>query len=109
VSLWAAGVTLAATAAGLQPKASAAAALADAGPFGTVAAIILAAALADRLGAFRKLAGALIPDRGPRAACAAVLAFTALLSALVNLDVAVVVAMPTAPSSSFLDKLIFAW
>ena len=46
---------------------------------------------------FGALARLLIRDRAPRAvAAASVLAFTALLSGLVNLDVAVVVAMPVA-------------
>jgi arsenical pump membrane protein len=63
----------------------------------TLAAIIAASALADRLGTFRILASTLIPARGPRVtSAAAVLIVTALLSALVNLDVAVVVAMPVA-------------
>jgi arsenical pump membrane protein len=62
-----------------------------------LAAIILASALAGQLGAFRFLARALIPARGAKAvAAAAILTFTALLSALVNLDVAAVVAMPVA-------------
>lgn len=40
---------------------------------------------------------AFVPDHGPRVASnAAILAFTAALSALVNLDVAVVVALPVA-------------
>ena len=95
--IWAAGVVLAVIAAALGPGATAAAARATAGPFVTLAAIILASALAGRAGAFQALAGVLIPVRGPRVAAAAgVLALTAVLSALVNLDVAVVVAMPVA-------------
>jgi arsenical pump membrane protein len=95
--IWAAGILLAAIATGLGPGASVLAARATAGPFATLAAIILASALADRLGAFRVLASALIPARGPKIiSAAAVLALTALLSALVNLDVAVVVATPVA-------------
>jgi arsenical pump membrane protein len=97
VIIWATGIVLVVIAAALRPGASAAAAAATARPFATLAAIIVASALADRLGAFRILASALIPARGPRvASAAAVLALTALLSALVNLDVAVVVAMPVA-------------
>jgi len=70
-------------------------------PFLTLAGIILAAALADRLGLFRLLASLLVPERTSRyTAAAAVLAFTPLLSALVNLDVAVVVAMPVALRAS---------
>jgi arsenical pump membrane protein len=80
---------------GLRTHASGAAFRATVGPFGTLAAIILGSALADRLGAFRVVTRAIVPSRGPRvAAAAAVLALTALLSALVNLDVAVMVAMP---------------
>ena len=80
----------------LRPGAVLPAARATVGPFATLAAIIGAAALVARLGVFALLARALIPRRPPRAAAAAVLAFTALLSALVNLDVAVVVATPVA-------------
>ena len=79
------------------PHAAATAATATAQPFATLAAIILASALAGRIGAFQVLARALIPARGATTlAAAAILTFTALLSALVNLDVAVVVAMPVA-------------
>jgi len=66
-------------------------------PFLTLAAIIAAAAFAERLGAFALLARMMIPATSPTAASvAAVLVFTAMLSGLVNLDVAVVVAMPMA-------------
>ena len=79
------------------PHAAATAATATAQPFATLAAIILASALAGRIGAFQVLARAIIPARGATTlAAAAILTFTALLSALVNLDVAVVVAMPVA-------------
>jgi arsenical pump membrane protein len=79
------------------PQAAATAATATARPFVTLAVIILASALAGRTGAFALLARALIPARGARViAAAAILTLTALLSALVNLDVAVVVAMPVA-------------
>jgi arsenical pump membrane protein len=79
------------------PHAAAIAAAATARPFATLAAIILASALAGRIGAFQVLARALIPARGATTlAAAAILTFTTLLSALVNLDVAVVVAMPVA-------------
>jgi len=76
--------------------------------------IILASALAGRLGAFKILACALIPARGGKlTAAAAVLALTALLSALVNLDVAVVVAVPVALSVALrrglsADRLVVA-
>ena len=97
ITIWAAGVVLAVIATALGPDASVPAARATAGPFATLAVIILASVIADRLGAFRILASALIPARGPKiASAAAILALAALLSALVNLDVAVVVAMPVA-------------
>jgi arsenical pump membrane protein len=96
-ALWAAGLILASLTTGLRPDASASAARANIGPFATLAAIILVSALAGRLGAFRVLARALVPGRGSHvASIAAILVFTAVLSALVNLDVAVVVAMPVA-------------
>ncbi len=96
-ALWVAGIILAALATALRPHASATALGATAGPFATLAAIILASTLADWLGVFRILARALVPQRGRGvASAAAILAFTALLSALINLDVAVVVAMPVA-------------
>jgi Na+/H+ antiporter NhaD/arsenite permease-like protein len=97
VAVWAAGVILATVAAALRPDGLAAAARATAGPFATLAAIILASALAGRTGVFGVLARALTAGRGTAAgSAAAVLTFTALLSGLVNLDVAVVVAMPAA-------------
>jgi Na+/H+ antiporter NhaD/arsenite permease-like protein len=98
--IWTSGIVLAAVAAAVRPDAAAAAA-ATAGSFATLAAIVLASALAGRLGAFRFLAAALIPDRGGSlTSAAAVLALTALLSGLVNLDVAVVVAVPVALSTA---------
>jgi Na+/H+ antiporter NhaD/arsenite permease-like protein len=97
VVLWAAAVTLTAAAACLRPGALLPAAAATLGPFATLAAIIAGSVLAGRLGVFRILAGLLIRDRAPRALVAvSVLAFTAVVSGLVNLDVAVVVAMPVA-------------
>lgn len=97
VVLWAAAVILAAAAACLRPEALPPAARATLGPFAILAAIIAGSVLADRLGVFRILAGLLIRDRAPRAvATASVLAFTAVVSGLANLDVAVVVAMPVA-------------
>ncbi len=97
VVLWAVAVSLTAAAACLRPAALLPAARATLGPFATLAAIIAGSVLADRLGVFRILAGLLIRDRAPRAvAAASVLAFTAVLSGLANLDIAVVVAMPVA-------------
>ena len=95
--LWTAAVILTAAAACWRPDALLPAARATLGPFATLAAIIAGSVLAGRLGVFGALARLLIPGRASRAvAAAAVLAFTALLSGLVNLDVAVVVAMPVA-------------
>ena len=95
--LWTAAAILTAAAACWRPAALPLAARATLGPFATLAAIIAGSLLADRLGAFGALARLLTPDRAPRAVAAAcVLAFTALLSGLVNLDVAIVVAMPVA-------------
>lgn len=96
IAIWAGGLILAVIAATLAPHATAAATAVTARPFATLAAIMLASALAGRLGAFRVLARVLVPARSGRAVAAAILAFTALLSALVNLDVAVVVGMPVA-------------
>jgi Na+/H+ antiporter NhaD/arsenite permease-like protein len=97
VVLWAAAVSLTAAAACSRPQALLPAARATLGPFATLAAIIAGSVLAGRLGVFHALARLLIRDRAPRAvAAASVLAFTAVVSGLVNLDVAVVVAMPVA-------------
>ena len=107
VALWAAAVILTATAAWLRPQALPAAATATAGPFATLAAIIAASALAGRLGLFRAAARLLIPGAAPRAVAAAcVLVFTALLSGLVNLDVAVVVASFLLPTSNITSLLL---
>jgi Na+/H+ antiporter NhaD/arsenite permease-like protein len=97
VVLWAAAVILVAAAAWVRPGAVLPAARVTIGPFATLAAIIAGSVLAGRIGLFRALAGLLIPGRAPQLVVAgSVLAFTALLAGLVNLDVAVVVAMPVA-------------
>jgi len=97
VLLWAAAVILLAAAAGVRPGAVLPAARLTLGPFAMLAAIIAGSVLAGRVGLFRALARLLIPDRAPRpVAAGSVLAFTALLAGLANLDVAVVVAMPVA-------------
>jgi hypothetical protein len=70
VVLWAAAVIVTAAAACLHPAALPSAARATLEPFATLAAIIAGSVLADRLGAFRVLAGALIRDRAPRAVAA---------------------------------------
>jgi arsenical pump membrane protein len=59
--------------------------------------VLVVGAAAGRFGAFHVLARLLVPaPAGPRLAFAGVLVFTALVSGLVNLDVAVVVAVPVA-------------
>src|SRR5579884_3410310 len=64
-------------------------------PFLTLGLVILAGAVLDRAGAFRLLSRLPLRDRaGPRLSVALTLTFTALLSGLINLDVAVVVSMP---------------
>jgi len=97
VVLWTAAVILLAAAAWVRPGAVLPAARLSLGPFATLAAIIAGSVLAGRIGLFRALATILIPDRAPRPVVAgSVLAFTALLAGLANLDVAVVMAMPVA-------------
>jgi Na+/H+ antiporter NhaD/arsenite permease-like protein len=97
VVLWTTAVLLTACAACWTPQTLLPAARATIGPFATLAAIIVGSVLAGRLGVFSALARLLVRDRAPRAvAAASVLAFTAVLSGLINLDVAVVVAMPVA-------------
>jgi Na+/H+ antiporter NhaD/arsenite permease-like protein len=99
--LWVAAIVLTAAAACRHPAALPSAARATLGPFVTVAAIIAGSVLAGRLGVFRALAGLLIGGRASRvAAAASVLAFTALVSGLANLDVAVVVATPVAMAAA---------
>ena len=63
--------------------------------FATLAAVIGAGLALDGMGLFRRLARAIIPAAAPdRLAVAGALGLTALLSGLVNLDVAVVVGVP---------------
>lgn len=96
-----AAVALAGLAAAIRTSRLAGASGATAGPFLTLGIVIGAAVLADRIGVFRWLAAAIVPRRASApAAWAAVLVLAALLSALVNLDVAVVVAMPVALDAS---------
>jgi Na+/H+ antiporter NhaD/arsenite permease-like protein len=104
--LWVAGAALIAAAAALRPVAVLAAAAATVGSFATLAAIIGGSVLAERAGLFRLLARILIPRGAPRpAAAVAILVFTALLSALANLDVAVVVATPLALQAARRQRL----
>jgi arsenical pump membrane protein len=103
-------VALVALAARHRPQELIPAARGTADPFLTLAGIILAATVAGRLGLFRLLASLLVPERASRGvAAAAVLAFTALLSALVNVDIAVVVAMPVALRASRRSDLPAGW
>jgi Na+/H+ antiporter NhaD/arsenite permease-like protein len=68
-------------------------------PFLTLAAVIAAGLALDRAGVFRVLARLIVPASAPDwLATAGALGLTALLSGLVNLDVAVVVALPVALS-----------
>jgi Na+/H+ antiporter NhaD/arsenite permease-like protein len=96
-ALWILALGLGAAAVTLQWRRVGSAAVATALPFLTLAAVISAGLVGERLGIFRFLARVVIPRRaaGPLAA-AAVLTFTALISGVVNLDVAVVVAIPVA-------------
>ncbi len=66
-------------------------------PFLTLAGVLAGGLVIDSLGAFRRLAGILVPAAAPDwMAAAGTLVLTALVSGLVNLDVAVVVAVPPA-------------
>src|SRR5205823_6160100 len=66
-------------------------------PFLTLAVVILIGVLGERAGVFRFVSRALVPETAsPRVAFAAVLLLTAVVSGLINLDVAVVVAIPIA-------------
>jgi arsenical pump membrane protein len=66
-------------------------------PFLTLAAVIAAGLALDRAGVFSVLARVIVPASAPDwLAAAGTLGFTALLSGLLNLDVAVVVALPVA-------------
>ncbi len=96
-ALWGAAAILVGAALLVDPLRLWPAARSAGGPFLTLAALIAGGALADRAGLFRQVARLLISSHAsPRVAFAAVLVFTAILSGFVNLDVAVVVAMPVA-------------
>ena len=106
VALWAAALILLAVAAGVRPGAVLPAARVTLGPFVVLAAIIAGSVLAGRIGLFRALAKLLIADGAPRPVVAgSVLVLTALLAALANLDVAVVVAMPVAMQAAARHRL----
>src|SRR5439155_23942412 len=79
-------------------------------PFLTLAVVIGTGVVADRIGVFERLARWLMPDRAsPPAAAAAMLTFTAVVSALSNLDVAAVVAMPVALRAARRSSLGVRW
>ena len=95
--LWGACLVLVALAASGDRKGLATAAVRTGPPFVTLVAVIVAGAIAERLGVFRLVAGAVLSKKMPAlVATASVLTFTAILSGGVNLDVAAVVAPPLA-------------
>ncbi len=97
LTLWAAAASLVALAVTLRGPRLRGAAASTARPFLTLGGVIAVAALLDWWGVFARLSDGLVPDAaGARSAFARVLILTALLSGLVNLDVAVTVAMPVA-------------
>ena len=92
-----AGLVLVALAGWVDLLSLASAAERTAGPFLTLAVVIGGGAIADRLGLFRLLARVVLSDKVPGLmASASVLTFTAVVSGVVNLDVAAVVAPPLA-------------
>lgn len=96
-AVWLLSCGLLVTASLLRGSALKVAATGSLNPMLTLAAVIAAGLAADRLGAFTLVARLLLPRRAGRtAAAASVLLFTAAVSGLVNLDVAVVVAVPVA-------------
>lgn len=108
--LWGAALSLISGALVFDPAGYIPAALATAEPFAVVALIIVAATVADRLGVFRALSRIMIPTQAPpQVTFAALLTLTAVLSGLVNLDVAVVVAMPIALRTAQRSRLATAW
>jgi arsenical pump membrane protein len=97
LAIWAAALVLVAAAALVRGGLLIRAVTITGVPFLTLAAVIAAGLGLDRAGVFRVLARLILPASAPDwVAAAGTLGFTALLSGLVNLDVAVVVAMPVA-------------
>ena len=95
--LWGAGVVLAVVALSVDRVGLLKAAESTAPPFLTLAVVIAGGAIADRLGVFRLLATLVLSESVPTIlASTSVLAFTAIISAAINLDVAAVVAAPLA-------------
>src|SRR5579859_1754457 len=90
--LVAAGLVLVAMAGWMDPNGLLAAAERTAPAFFMLAAVIAGGAIADRLGVFRLLAAVILSHRVPAPlTSASVLTFTAVISGVVNLDVAAVV------------------
>jgi len=97
IAIWVAAVVLVAAAALVRGGLFIRAVTITGGPFLTLAAVIAAGLALDRAGVFRVLARLIVPASAPDwLAAAGTLGFTASLSGLVNLDVAVVVALPVA-------------
>lgn len=95
--LWGAAIILAGLAAHQGRGSLVTAAIRTAPPFLTLAGLIAAGSIAERLGAFGLVTRFIFSDRLPAlGACAGLLGFTALISAGINLDVAAVVAPPLA-------------
>jgi Na+/H+ antiporter NhaD/arsenite permease-like protein len=104
--LWGAGLVLVAFAVSHDRNSLPTAAERTAPPFLTLAVVIAAGALADRLGVFRLLARVVLSERAPTLlASASLLTLTALISGVVNLDVAAVVAPPLAIRVAGLRRL----
>jgi arsenical pump membrane protein len=83
---------------------------ATAQPFITLAAVLAIGIAGDRAGLFRWIAQVAIPDKASSAlALAGVLTITAFVSGLVNLDVAVVVAVPLALAVASTRHLSAPW
>ncbi|GEM_PF-1664486 len=96
LSIWAAAALLMVTAR-IRSGDIVAALSADAPPFLILAAVILLGLLADQLGLIRLLSRLIVPAHAsPRRLALGVLCLTGLLSGLVNIDVAVVIAIPMA-------------
>lgn len=94
-AIWCAGITLVGTGAALRGPDLARAATETVRPFATVGVVVVAGWASVWAGWFEGL-GRRIPHDRPAIAVAMVLALTALVSGLVNLDVAVVVVLPLA-------------
>ncbi len=99
--VWAIAAGLAGVAAAIDDHRFLSATKDTAAPFLVLGLVLMVGLTADRLGLFRAAAGVVIPARAPPPVVAdAVLVYTAMVSGLVNLDVAVVVAVPVALSAA---------